>query len=202
MRKVVLFAYLFIIGLIPYSCCLAPGHCGCGIGDTITSSQISKMVVFSVDSIGNQVDADQLIPYNNHFKRVQIDSLLYISSIFSEKKGAGNLYACSPAPIEIENPVDEIVIVATSEFYLNDPNSIIAVGTNISSNFGVKHFGDNYNNINHFIDSTYWSNETTHSFDLYLKQKPFEQTHLSFDMTITLTDGTLFEFKGEEMMVD
>ena len=109
-------------------------------------------------------------------------------------------YACQPPAPETTNPVSEIRIISESEFLLNNMFDPITIGQDITSRFVIgEAYSNDFRPVNSrepylFYIEEYWQR-------LRLAQAPFQPIDIQFTISIELTDGKLFEFPGQRLVV-
>jgi hypothetical protein len=193
---------LMFIGFIPPSCCLITS-CGCG-NVSPKDFYITGIELVSVNSANVEVDTSLYYAHTDLFKVIRISETqtIALNTNFSTFSLFSVALACSPAPSVALNPIEDIKIVAVNSFLLESDSDVISIDQDISDRFEIGYVWDNsFSSINNFLtnDISYIGKQD--QYRIRPAAKPFQETNMRLDISILLTDGTLFEYKSEIMNV-
>lgn len=200
---VAFFLFLVFFGAIPVSCdivCL--DSCGCGDNPPPPEFEIKNFEVRDF-LLGQTFNPESYYPKEDLYKLVEVSNYKFLSQAEVSNPGIGFVQvanACSPAPNKSSESITEIKITAKNEFGISLGESI-ETGTDISGYFSI---------------SSYPSNSVETISD-YLKDRPkiylgdglflkwnsplIQNQELVFDIEIKLSNGNVFNFEDEKMLV-
>ena len=193
---------LTFIGFIPPSCCLL-SSCGCG-DISPTNFYITGIDLKSTNSSNVELDTSLYYVHTDLFKEIQISEVQTVA--FNTNFSTFSLFsvalACSPAPSVALNPIEDIKFVAANSFQLESDLDVVTIGQDISDKFEISYIWDNsFTSINTFFSSDISYITEYDQYKIRLSVKPFQETNMMLNISILLSDGTLFEYKHEIMNV-
>jgi hypothetical protein len=200
---VAFFLFLVLFGAIPVSCdiiCL--DSCGCGNNAPPKDFSIQDFKVTDF-LLGQTFNPDFYYPKEDFYKLIEVSDFEFLSQGEHYIPGSGFIQvgmACSPAPNVSKESNTGIMITTKKQFGIL-PEENIEIGSDISG---------------YFLISNYPSNSAETISD-YLKSEPriylgdglflkwnsslVENLELVFDLKIELSNGKIFVFEDEKMML-
>lgn len=200
MKKVIFVWVLVSLFQIIVASCNIFCKCSCGNGQEARMNILS----WKIDTINNKydhVDPSTPYPYKDVSKILSIGDRQIVKSVI-ENKGdlMSSAYACQPAPIEANQTFTAIQIISTIETSYAESNDLISMGQDITDRFLITDgYFSNFQPIESFIDG-----RVIYDSDQYLirlGQEPGQNTTLTFDIIITLSDGSIFELEDQMISV-
>ena len=194
------FLLFILVETISVSCNL---FCPCGcFSESPKQIDILSWQLVTVSDKYEELDPGTLHAYNQVVKVLFIDERnLVFNRELSNGLPYGSVYACSPAPIQAIQTIASIEIKSNSETAYLNATDIIKVGDPITDRFVMSLFFDkSLRPVHEFINSLVLYDQD--KYQLRLKEKPFQETNLNFDVIITLSDGKVFELKNEMLLVN
>jgi hypothetical protein len=199
-KSLLVFLIFILVETIPVSCNFI---CPCGSCDSGPAKKID-IVSWQMQTVSDKylgVDPDNPHLYDQVYKALNIDQR---NLVFNEKSLGGSpfnsAYACSPAPLESIQTFANIQVKSVLETAYLNAADIIHAGDDITDRFVMTFLFDmNFIPVPEFINSLIIYDQDKYQFRL--KEKPFQETNLKFDVLITMSDGKVFEFKNELLTV-
>jgi len=200
-KSLFVFLLIILIETIPVSCNL---FCPCGNCDDGPAKKI-EIVSWQMQTISNEnleVDPTNTYLYDQVYKALYIDQRnLVLNKEVSNGSPYSTVYACDPAPMQSIQTFASIQFKSITETTYSNAADIIKAGDDITERFVMTFLVDtNVKPFHEFINSLVIYDQDKYKFRL--KEKPFQETNLAFDVIITLSDGKVFELKNEQLTVD
>ncbi|XOV91369.1 MAG: hypothetical protein ACFHWX_14265 [Bacteroidota bacterium] len=193
-RLLSLVIFLFLMGIIPFTLI----HCNNERGEI----SITDIEIKTANANFEDLDTSITYPYQQIFKVIEFSEWEVISNLFNRDFLVCPSFATSPAPPIIMQEFESITIKALNSFTLDDPNETILPGQDITDRFIIGQYVEiDFTSIEEFIET----NKIFDQFDRYLLQianPPISETNMIFKVTITMTDGEIYEFENEILNIE
>lgn len=204
-RLFALILFLVFMGFIPFSCgCLFPDSCGCSGEDGMKNFEITNLELGRMGAYENILDDSAQFAYDSIYLFVSISDYKAVT-VYEESLDVGfftNMaVACSPVdPSAIQN-ISSIIITSDTKFALDSEVDIIEEGQDMTNRFlAASYFSGSLSPIEEFTNSEY-TLSLYERIKIRLANRPYQPTDLRLDMTITMTDGDVYNFENQVLKV-
>ena len=195
--------FLLFFGVIPVSCdFLCRDSCGCGKTTPPADFNINELELGDFLMSGT-FDPDLFYPKENLFKYIEIAEFEFLAISQQERIGLGfiqNAAACSPAPNKSTQFIADIQISNKKE-WTSSSEGTVEIGADLRRFFLIKEYPTlSGRSIEDFLtdEPRFYLGE---NFYLEWNSPLTEDTELTFDLEIKLSNGEIFNFENEVMKI-
>jgi len=199
-RLLTLSLFIIFMGFVPISCgCFT--SCGCNGGGGGGDFEISQLNIFMSDIDGQRVTGVETYGHDSVFFVLTLNENS-IAKLENKQTGSffSNMaYACDPLPPSARQQYASITINTVNSTKLINENDILEAGQDISARFmGAYYLSDFFQFISTMQHGALYSDTKLY---IRLAEKPYQPVDLLLDITVTMTDGDVYEFKNQIVRV-